>query len=215
MNIDAHTLTLVQMLSPAYPVGSFAYSHGLESAISTGQVNDDVSLNFWLEDVLKHGSGCSDAILLQNAYAAQDTEALSLVDETACAFAASGERLREAERQGAAFARTTADVWQIVLPALQFPVAVGRVAKILSLPLTLTTAMYLQSFMANLISAAVRLVPLGQTEGQRVLAGLTPHCHHVAVDCQGETLDGLFSNAFLSDVAAMRHETLQPRLFQS
>ena len=208
-------LTLQQWLSPSFPIGAFAYSHGLETAIARGWVTSADSLRDWLEPLLTDGSGRSDAVLLALAYRAGTPEALDGIDATARAFAPSAERLLEADLQGAAFAGTVRAVWGYDLPDLLLPVAVGRAAALAGLPLTQTAAMYLHAFVANLTSAAVRLVPLGQTEGQAVLAALAPLCTAIAEDTPEATPDDLFSNAFLSDVAAMAHETLEPRLFRS
>lgn len=202
-------LTLTQWLSPAFPVGAFAYSHGLETAIRDGAVFDADSLQDWLTVLLTQGSGRGDAILLAAAHRGED------VNDLARAVAASAERTRESERQGAAFAGTVRAVWGLDLPDLMYPVAVGRAAALRGLPCQPAAALYLQAFASNLVSAAVRLVPLGQTEGQRVLAALTPMCEMIADESQIATTDDLWSNAWGSDIAAMRHETMEPRLFQS
>ena len=207
-------LTLAQWLSPAYPVGAFAYSHGLETAIRDGWVSDAASLEGWLTDVLEEGSGRVDVILLAAAHRATPDEIAEL-DAIARAFSASAERIRESQRQGAAFAATTRAVWGLDLPDLVYPVAVGRAAALAGLPLTETAALYLQAFASNLVSAAVRLVPLGQTEGQTVLARLSETCTYLAGASADQTPDDLWSNAFASDIAAMNHETMEPRLFQS
>lgn len=205
-------LTLAQWLSPAYPVGAFAYSHGLETAIQDGRISDAISLSHWLAALLTDGTGRSDAILLAIAYRAQDpTEA----DALARAFAASAERLHESEAQGKAFANTTRAVWGLDLPDLTYPVAVGHAARLAGLPVADTAVLYLQAFASNLVSAAVRLVPLGQTEGQQVLAALASLCCSTAADSLEADFDDLWSNTWASDIASMQHEILQPRLFQS
>ena len=204
-------LTLAQWLSPAFPVGAFAYSHGVETAVREGRVADADGLAAWLRDVMAHGSGRSDVVLLSLAYREDAAE----VDKVARAFQPSAERLREAEQLGAAFARTVRDVWGLDVPDLLYPVAVGRAAALKALPLQDTAALYAQGFLANLVSAAVRLVPLGQTEGQAVLAGLASECEALGQAAPDFTEDDLANAAFLSDIAAMRHEVLQPRSFQS
>ncbi len=212
MLTDPRLLTLTQWLSPAYPLGSFAYSHGLETAIAEGWVSGAPSLKDWLTGVLDTGSGRTDAILLHLAFRAEDpTE----IDALAQAYAPSAERLRESTRQGAAFAKITRDVWKIDLPTLLLPVALGRAAALVDLPAPDTAALFLQSFTANLTSAVQRLMPIGQTAAQQVLAELTPLCAEIAIETADATEDDLASTAWLSDIAAMRHETLQPRLFQS
>ena len=212
MTIDPKTLTLMQWLSPSFPLGSFAYSHGLETAVSQGLVSDAASLTDWLSDVLEHGTGRSDAIWLRLAYASDDLPALNA---EATAFQLSRERLREAERQGAAFVSVVNEVWSLNLPPLLLPLAVGAAAKAQNMQVDLVAALYLQSFLANLVAAAQRLIGLGQTQAQQVVASLQPICSEVAADSTARTIDDIHASAFLSDIMAMRHETLQPRLFQS
>ncbi|WP_246594596.1 MULTISPECIES: urease accessory protein UreF [Roseobacteraceae] len=213
MPIDPRLLTLTQWLSPAYPVGGFAYSHGLESAVRAGWVTDAGSLRDWLEDILTEGSGKADALWIRLAWHGE-TPAAEL-DALARAWQPARERLREADRQGAAFARVTAEVWRLDLPPMLLPVALGTAARQMGMAVEEVAALYLQSFAGNLVSAAQRLMPLGQTAAQAVLAELAPVCARVAADTEAQTLDDMVSCAFLSDVAAMKHETLEPRLFQS
>ncbi|MGG7646135.1 urease accessory protein UreF [Rhodovulum sp. YNF3179] len=214
MPTEADVLTLGQWLSPSFPVGAFAYSHGLEAAVADGHVRDAEGLRGWLCDVLELGTGRCDAILLGAAARAAPAE-WDGIDAAARAFAASRERLVEADRQGRAFARTTSAVWGLDVPALTLPVAVGAAAGLRGLPVTLTAAMYLQAFTGNLVQAAQRLAPVGQTEGQSVLAALTPLCQAIAAEAAEAPLEALASAAFLSDVAAMRHETMETRIFVS
>lgn len=211
----ASFLTLAQWLSPSYPVGAFSYSHGLEWAVECGNVTDTPSFQSWLTDILTHGSGPSDAILLAAAYRASDAETVAEIDATARALAPSRERLMETTLQGTAFASLTSDIWPAPLSQLCYPVAVGAAARMLGLPLTETLAMYLHAFAANLTSAAIRLVPLGQTEGQAVLAACAPLCETLAGTAQTQTLDDIGSCCFAADVASMKHETQYSRLFRS
>jgi len=213
--MSTDVLTLTQWLSPSYPVGAFAYSHGLEAAIAGGQITDAQSLRHWLKDVLRYGSGRSDCILLRAAYAADTDDKLAMIDASARAFAPSAERLQETLQQGQAFCATTDAIWGGQPPDLTYPVALGHAACRAGLDVTLTASMYLHAFASNLISATVRAVPLGQTEGQHVLAALTPVCHSIAEETAGLALDSLSGCAFLSDITAMRHETLQPRIFRT
>lgn len=212
MITDTALLTLAQWLSPAYPVGAFSYSHGLEWAIEAQQVTNAASFRDWLEDILRHGTGRNDAILLCHAYRADDP---AQIDELARAFAPSAERLLETEQQGAAFCRTTAAIWGDALPAMTYPVALGHAAARQGLPLQQTCAMYLHAFASNLTSAAIRLVPLGQTEGQATLTALSPLCRTLAEDAQHLTLDDLGGAVMLADIASMKHETQYTRLFRS
>ena len=212
MPIDAKLLTLTQWLSPSFPVGAFAYSHGVEQAIHQGWIQDAEDLESWLRSCLEQGSGRADAIWLRLGYAADD---VTRIDAQARAFAASHERLREADRQGAAFCKTVNAVWGLDLPDLLLPVAVGCAAAKADLNPDDAASLFLQAFVVNLTAASMRLMPLGQTEAQRVLAALQPVHMAVADATRGATINDLHSNAFLSDIASMRHETLEPRLFQS
>ncbi|KIN63934.1 Urease accessory protein UreF [Sulfitobacter noctilucicola] len=212
--MSTDVLTLTQLLSPSFPVGAFAYSHGLEAAIDAGLVGDGLSLQDWLETLVSQGSAYSDAVFLNAAYAAPRPE-VAAIDMQARAFAASRERLLESDLQGAAFCDTLADVWGLELGRLTYPVAVGRAASELDIDPHLTTALYLQAFVGNLCAAAMRLVPLGQTGGQLVQAALKPLCLSVAERTKGAILADLYANSFLSDIMAMRHEKQYARVFRS
>ena len=215
MPTNAQILTLTQWFSPSYPVGAFAYSHGLETAIKDGDIATCADLRKWLWDVIDHGGGRNDCILLRSAYECEDLAGLEAVNAAACAFAGSAERLKETTLQGAAFTRTTAAIWDALAPDCAYPVAVGYAARQLDLPVDLTTTLYLQAFAGHLVSAAVRLVPLGQTEGQSTLAALASLCLKVAEESKAGDIDHLASTAFLSDIAAMKHETLEHRIFRT
>ncbi|MBA84400.1 MAG: urease accessory protein UreF [Rhodobacteraceae bacterium] len=212
MITDTHILTLMQWLSPAYPVGAFSYSHGLEYAIQAGHVTDAASFQAWLTDILRHGTGRNDAILLHAAYRGDD---LDEVDALARAFAPSAERLLETQQQGAAFCRTTAAIWGADMPALTYPVALGHAAARQGIPLSQTCALYLHAFASNLTSAAIRLVPLGQTEGQAIITALSPLCEDITRAAASQTLDDLGGTTILADIGSMKHETQYTRLFRS
>lgn len=209
---DADLLTLTQWLSPAYPVGAFAWSHGLEAAVARGDVRDADDLQAWLQAVLEQGAGRTDAILLCEAYRSED---FSPVDELAAALAPSRERRMETLQQGAAFAATTRAVWGLDLPDMAYPVAVGRAAALAEMPLLPVTQVWLQAFLGNLVQAAQRLMPLGQTAGQRILADITPAIIAVAEAAQDATLDDIGSATFAVDTALMQHETQMSRIFRS
>ena len=210
-------LHLMAWLSPAFPTGGFAYSHGLEWAVEMGEVKDGDTLHAWLTDVLVHGSGRSDAILLRHAHRAGfDLDALGDIVSLARAVAPARERRDEALYQGRAFLLAVAAWLETGLPAdMPHAVAVGAAAGRAAVPEDAVATAYLQAFASNLISAAVRLVPLGQTTGLRVLAALEDTIISTADATRGATLDDVGGCAFRSDLAAMRHETQYTRLFRS
>lgn len=205
-------LTLSQWLSPSFPVGSFAWSHGLEAAVSAGQVRDGATLEAWLRAVLIWGSGWCDAILLCHALRGHPSDEL---DGLAQALAPSLERWRETVEQGGAFTRAVNAMTGTARPDRALPVAVGVAAAGLGLPVATVAAHYLQAFAANLVSAGVRFIPLGQTEGQAVLTRLRPMLIILAKGAAEAGLDDLGGAAFGADIAAMRHEELEVRLFRS
>ncbi|MEL6808937.1 MAG: urease accessory UreF family protein [Pseudomonadota bacterium] len=205
-------LTLMQWLSPAFPVGAFAYSHGLEQAVADGLVRDDASLQNWIAVLITEGSAMADAVLLTAAYRS-DTPAD--IDAIARAFAASAERLKESDLQGAAFCDTARAVWKIPITGLAYPVAVGAAARAMAVPLAQTLPLYLHAFASNLVAAAQRLMPLGQTAGQQVLANLARIIEATAAKAQDAALDDLSATSFAADIAAMRHETLTHRIFRT
>jgi len=214
---------LAQWFSPGFPVGAFSFSHGLEQAMSDGDVRDGVTLEAWLRMILHHGGPRNDAILL--ALAARATGADALADalaelsDLARAFASGPERLLELEAQGAAFQRaiTALDpAFETPLQAgLPYPVAVGHAARHYDLPVEACLRYFLHAVMANLVTIAVRFIPLGQSDGQRVLAALFGDIDAVALAALGATADDLGGAAILSDIAAMRHETLETRIFRT
>lgn len=206
-------LTLVQWLSPAFPTGGFAYSHGIEAAVVRGDVAGAEGLRLWLTDVLTFGAGRQDAILL--AHALRDGADHDALSDLARALQPSAERLAETVEQGSAFARTVAGMTGRELPARPLPVAVGQAAAALALEPAQVVALYLHSFASNLVSGAVRFLPLGQTEGQAVLSALHPVIEGVAQAAVSASLDDIGSAAFGSDMAAMEHETLDVRIFRT
>ena len=209
----ADILTLQQWLSPAFPVGGFAWSHGLETAISDGDVHDEDSLTAWLETVIARGSGAADATLLTAAMAPDaDHEGLAA---RAAALAGSAERLAETESQGKAFTEAHNALMENDFPACPLPVAVGRAATALGLPPTTVAAAYLQGFAANLVSAAVRFMPLGATAGQAVLHRLRPLIVATAEAAAARTPDEICVSQPGADIASLRHETQAVRIFRS
>ncbi len=210
---------LLTWLSPAFPTGAYAYSHGMEWAVETGDISDQVTASAWLADVLRHGSGRTDAILLRHAHRAANRDALMAVQAMAACVQPSVERLSETMAQGTAFALAS-KVWGASLLDAQpgqiaYPVALGALAAAHAVPEDDVALGLLHAFAANLVSAAVRLVPLGQTAGLRILAGLAPTIAAIAAETAHVPLDDIGGACFRSDIASMRHETQYTRLFRT
>lgn len=209
ISIDPDLLRLVQWLSPALPLGSFAYSSGLETVMADGIVHDPDTVRDWLTAILRHGSGQIDAALLVHAMRGAD------VTDLARALAPSRERLEETMAQGTAFAATVNAMLACDLSPAPLPVVVGQAARFLNQPEAVVAGLYLQTVTGNLVAAAVRFVPLGQTDGQRVLHALHPVIVDVAQQAMDTPLEALGSGAFGADMAAFQHEVLPVRIFKT
>lgn len=206
-------LTLVQWLSPAFPTGAFAYSHGLEQEIASGTVDDRASLEAWLRNILRFGAGWQDAVLLCLALrAGADLRALHA---HARALQPSAERLGETLDQGGAMARCLSATGVPPVEAGPLPLVLGQAAAGLGLPPRDVAALYLQAFVTNLAVIAVRHVPLGQSEGQQVIAALQPLIVDLAGAAASAGPDDLASAALSADLAAMWHETMDVRIFRT
>jgi urease accessory protein len=218
---------LMAWLSPAYPVGAFSYSSGIEWAVETGDIRDADSLKRWLKVVIGEGGGFCDAVFFVHAHAAvvaEDGQALRDVAELAAAFAPSKERHLETTAQGRAFYEATKAAWPC--PALDqlaaawdgdlaYPVAVGVTTAGHGVAADEGLHAYLHAVTANLISAGVRLVPLGQTDGQRVLAALETVVAATTQRALATKLEDVSSAALRADLASLHHETQYTRLFRS
>ena len=218
---------LMVWLSPAYPVGAFSYSSGIEWAVEAGDIRDADTLRAWLAVMLADGGGFCDAVLFAHAHRAAttgDDKALRAVAELAAALTPSKERHLETTAQGNAFVEATRAAWPCAaLDRLKavwdgpvaYPVAVAVAAAGHDIALAPALAAYLQAVAANWVSAGVRLIPLGQTQGQRVLAALEPVVAATAARALQAKLDDIGSAAFRADIASARHETQYTRLFRS
>ncbi len=212
-------LRLMAWLSPAFPIGSFAYSGGLERAVHDGLVTDARDLAAWVSSVITHGAFWNDAVLMAEAHAsAFDAKRLAACAELAEALAGSRERHQETMLLGEAFL-ATAGAWPqmpVSVPEkLAYPVAVGAVAAVHGIGAREAIAAYLHAFVSQGVSASIRLSVCGQRDGVGVLAGLETLVATTAVKAASSTLDDLGSAAVQADIVALRHETQRVRLFRS
>jgi urease accessory protein len=216
----ADLVRLMAWLSPAFPIGGFSYSHGLERAVHDGVVTGRDSLEDWLEVLIGIGSGWNDAVLLSAAWQrVAENAGVDDIAELAEALAGSEERHRETMLQGTAFA-AAASAWPApasgcVPETCPYPVAVGALAAAHGVPLASVLSAFLQAFAGALLQASIRLGVIGQTAATGIIAGLEPLLLSTAERASRATLADLGSAAFLSDIMAMRHETQHSRLFRS
>jgi urease accessory protein len=218
---------LMTWLSPAFPVGAFSYSSGIEWAVEAGDITDAAALRDWLGAMLAEGSGFCDGVFLaqtHRAASAKDEAALREIAELAAAFVPSRERQLETTTQGRAFIEISRSAWTCegldeVIAAcggvIVYPVAVGLVSAAHAIPLPPAMHAFLHALVSNWISAGSRLIPLGQTDSQRVLAALEPVVVATAKRALESGLDDLASATFRADLASLRHEAQYTRLFRS
>jgi urease accessory protein len=226
MTADPALYRMLTWLSPAYPVGAFAYSHGLEYAVESGLVGDAGAVMRYVATVLGAGAGRSDTALFVASYHAGadgDGAAIAALAELAAAWRATSETALESAAQGSAFLSVTRGAWPHPLfdalahlpdpPSLPVVVAVAAAAH--RMPLAEVLLGYLHALAANLVSAGVRLVPLGQSEGQRILASLEPAVCGARDAALTASLDECGTAAPIIDLSSMHHETQYTRLFRS
>jgi urease accessory protein len=211
-----HLLHLLTWLSPAFPVGAFGWSHGLERAIADGVVHDAETLADWIALLLTHGSAWNDAVLFNAALCGGPDDWPDLAD-LAEALAVSRERHAETMTQGGAFLQALA-AWPDARPGLvraPYPIAVAAACQLAGIAARPALAAWLHGFAAAQVSVALRAMPLGQSDGVAVLARLQPLILQIAARAAASSLDDLGSAALAADVAALRHETQTVRLFLS
>src|SRR5258708_5366989 len=223
-------LRLQSWLSPVFPTGSYSYSHGLEWAVEAAYIYDRESLVDWLEADLRYGSGRNEAIFFSEAWRSatdDDRARLSEIAELAADFRGTSEFALESSQQALACLRTLCHVWpngflnwlsetlseRVVLPALAVVLGVRSARE--GIPVGLALPAFLQSYVANLVTAGVRLMPLGQTDGQLAIAALEEAVLAASAQTRNATIYDLGSAAFMVDLASMAHETQYTRLFRS
>jgi urease accessory protein len=221
---DPASLTrLLLWLSPAFPVGAYAYSHGLEWAVEAGDLEGEAGLQAWLESLLREGFVRSDAILVAAAHRSADApSALAEVNDLALALAPSAELRLETAQQGRSFFDLILAAWPrpgldaaAELTEIAYPVALGVAAASHGVALRAAVQAYGTAALGNLVSAAIRLAPIGQTAGQRILGRLAPRVDAFTAEVLRCDLDDVGAATFRADLGSLRHETQYTRLFRS
>ena len=212
MNIEPQQLLLLlNWMSPAFPIGAYAYSHGLEWAIDDGHVKTPADVESWIADVITQGSGWNDAVLFVQEFQNEN------VNDLALALCSSRERYLETTQLGAAFQIAAAIFapFEKIEGEIAYPIAAARACRVMRLDVQHALLAFLQGFSNALISVAVRLVPIGQTAGLEIMRNLMPVIATTAKRAGASTLGDLGSATVLSEIAAMNHETQHSRIFRS
>jgi len=223
--LGAALYQLMTWMSPSYPVGAYTYSHGLEHAVEAGWIKNAESVGDWVAAITREGDGFVDAVLLAHAYKAAESHAgLAELLEFANAFIPTAELALESTQQGSAFLEITEKAWpaealrdlrEISGGPYPYPVVVGVAAAGQAIPLEAALHSFLHAFAANMVSAAVRVIPLGQTDGQLITASLAEVIPAVVNRALTTELEDLSTNTLMADIGSMKHETQYTRLFRS
>ena len=214
ISINSKNHKVMAWMSPSFPLGAFVYSHGLEFEICVGNISKSEDLYEWLKDILQFGSAWNDLVLFCNAYKA-DRHSLNELSDLAKAFAQSKERYNETIEMGKAFSKIIYSLEGVGLKGMPLPIIMGYTAKIENISLEYILPLYAHSFISNLINASVRLIPLGQTEAQKILFSLFPLIDKVSTEALRSSVEDIKNKCVLADLASMKHETLRVRLFKS
>jgi urease accessory protein len=209
----ASFMMLLNWMSPTFPIGAFAYSHGLEQAIVDGRMSTAAEVEDWIKELLQQGSGWNDAVLLAQCW----SKPIQDLNELALALAGSAERYLETTHLGRNF-NIAASVWtgaEKSEVAIAYPIAAGQACVTMGVDQHQALIAYLQGFCSALVSVAVRLVPLGQTNGLIVMRNLAPIITSTAAKAAAGSLDDIGTSCLAAEIAAMQHETLQPRIFRT
>ena len=216
-NVTYQNQILSALFSPSFPIGAFSYSHGLEAAIAASLVVDTKTAEKWIKTCLVSGSGRNDAIIFAHAWRAEPDKREEL-NEIAFALCASAERDQEMRELGASFRDIATRVYQVRVTnkhSMAYPVIAGAATRQLNCELLLSLVFFLQSFANNLISVVIRAVPLGQSEGQGILYRLIPWIEQLANETINASLDQIGGHAFLADHMAIKHETMETRIYRT
>ena len=206
---DYHQL-LLSWFSPNFPIGSYNFSHGLEAAIDMNFVNDIVSLENWITYLISYGSGRNDSILLSNTYQGKK------INDLAFALCPSKERWVETKQLGNAFCKNINENWSFNIGNnLTYPVAVGKAGAFFKIPLEQLLITFIQSFVSNLVNVGIKHIPLGHSDGQKILIKLLPTIKELALNYKDYDIDDVGTSAFISDLTSMYHETLKNRIYQT
>lgn len=213
--------------SPSYPVGAYTYSHGLENAFETEHISNVTEAVDWISDIISQGNGMADAVFLAEAYKAaslNDDAKLIKIAEYATAFCGTTELRLESESQGAAFleiiqnAETNSELWKLNSMwqgPYPYAVVVGAAGGAAAIELDLLITAFLHGFVSNMSSALVRIVPFGQTDGQRIISALAPIVAQTAKLALNTAYQELITSTMMVDLTSMQHETQYTRLFRS
>ena len=216
-NVTYQNQILSALFSPSFPIGAFSYSHGLEAAIAASLVVDTKTAEKWIKTCLVSGSGRNDAIIFAHAWRAEPDKREEL-NEIAFALCASAERDQEMRELGASFRDIATRVYRVSVTdrqSMAYPVMAGVATRQLHCELLLSLVFFLQSFANNLISVTVRAIPLGQSEGQGILYRLIPWIEQLANETINASLDQIGGHAFLADHMAIKHETMETRIYRT
>ena len=208
--LEEYIQILHTWFSPSFPIGSYSFSHGLESMIENKLIKDKQEINDYIKSILYHGTCKNEIILIKFAYKGLE------LNDFALSLCSSKERKIETLAMGNNFRKILKDSWQYELPEnTAYPVAIGIAANFFKLPLKLTVISFLQSFISNLINICVKHIPIGQKIGQDCLINSFALIREVVKKNESCTLDDIGGICFNSDIHSIKHENLKTRIYKT
>ncbi len=227
VNHQREIIGLLQLASPMLPVGGYTYSDGLETLINMGIVKDRISLHNWLETELKQGAIMVETAVVRRIYGNllnNNIQGVIYWNNWLSATRETKELREQSWQMGGSLIKllkeliTTDELHSNlgkINPPYNYATAYGIAGYYWSISEDLVIVSYLQSWLSNLVNAGVKLIPLGQTDGQRILFNLALNIRETSLKTKDLTDDQLYCCSWGLSMASMHHETLYSRLFRS
>jgi urease accessory protein len=222
---DKNILCLLQLASPALPVGAYSYSEGLETLVENNIINNQECLLHWLQAELRYGAIRLEAAVMLRAYNCVkmgDLEALSRWNMWLSAVRETEELRNSSLQMGRSLIQLFGKLQPEIKPladavgnSCNYAIAFGIAAAYWDINIQAAVLGYLHSWVNNLITAGVKLIPLGQTAGQQLLLNLQPLISDATASILSLEDDNLSCCSWGLSLASMAHETQYTRLFRS
>ena len=194
--------------SSSFPIGSFAYSHGLEAMIDNKYIKDEKDILKCIDVLTNHGTLKNDFIYIKETYEGYE------LNDIVLANAASKERYFETISLGKSFSKILKETWSFDLePNLSYPICIGKAGLHFKIPFDKLITFYFQSFISNLINICVKHIPLGQKVGQDCIIETLPKIEKLLKDMKNFSMEDIGGINFVSDIHSIKHENLRTRIY--
>ena len=204
---DPHQI-LQAWFSSSFPIGSYAYSHGLEALIDDKKINNKDDVKEYLKALLFYGTLKNDYIFIKTIYIGEE------ISELILASASSKERRIEMIDMGNSFRKIMKDSWELSLPEnTPFIYCLTKAGLHFNIKFDNLIKFYLQSFISNLINVCVKHIPMSQKDGQTLNVNFIDQIQNFLTQSDQLTIKDIGSTFFIGDIFAMKHENLYSRIY--